>query len=144
MEEIQEIKDLLDKLEANYTAEHTSKIKHNLLLREINSIINMTFLIDNLDEINYILNVISDILLVDVYDMKGKSRKKDVVFARHLFFYFISSNYEIGQETLGKILNKDHATVYYAVKTVTEQKYRFIRAITEVSQIIKIKLKIKN
>jgi len=142
MEEIQEIKNLLDKLEANYTAEHTSKIKHNLLLNKINTLINTKFPVSNIEEINYILSEISDILLIDISAMKSNKRHKDIVFARQIFFYYISMNYDITQARLASILNRDHATVIYSIRVVTEQKSYFFETLKELNK--RVKLKIKN
>lgn len=55
-------------------------------------------------------------------DILGKSRKKDIVLARHISMWLIRSQIDISLEQIGTIFgNRDHSTVVNALNKIDEQ-----------------------
>lgn len=50
----------------------------------------------------------------------GKSRKKDIVMYRFIFFYLIREKYKYTYECIGAYFNRDHATVLHGEKRIRE------------------------
>lgn len=69
-----------------------------------------------------------------IQDLKGKSRKKEVVLVRYIYWYLFKKLYfktkkYTSSARLGCVFEKDHATVLHAYKTIqgrveTEPKFR--------------------
>ena len=57
-----------------------------------------------------------DALGVSYTDMVGKSRKQDVVFARHSISHCLRTREKKSFADIGRIFNRDHATAINAVK----------------------------
>ncbi|MFA9290077.1 MAG: chromosomal replication initiator protein DnaA [Solirubrobacteraceae bacterium] len=69
--------------------------------------------------IEFIQQVISDYLKVPIESIQSKTRKRDVVQARHLSMYFAKKYTNSSLSSIGsKIGKRDHATVLHACKTV--------------------------
>ena len=66
-----------------------------------------------------ILRVISDNLKITIDQMKSDSVDRNVVKARHFVFYFVRSYTKLYLSSIGKLLLKDHSSVSYAYKNVT-------------------------
>ena len=43
------------------------------------------------------------------------SRKKEIISARHLFFYLLANYTYLENSAIAKKYNYDHATIYYAI-----------------------------
>ncbi len=72
--------------------------------------------------IDYILEMVADHFNIPINDILSKSRKGDIVYARHICMYLcrnLTSNSlaEIGN----KIGNKDHTTVLHSINFIEEQ-----------------------
>jgi len=65
------------------------------------------------EELVKILRVICEINDVDIVDVKGKSRNKELVTARREYCYFTCNVSKKSMEKIGAKINKDHATVLH-------------------------------
>jgi len=65
-----------------------------------------------------LITIISNLLDVPESDMKSQSRKSHIVEARHLAMYFIKCLNNTTMVNIGKLLNRDHTTVSYAIERV--------------------------
>lgn len=69
--------------------------------------------------IDYIQNVVSKYFKIPIEDLQSKSRKRDIVQARHTAMYFAKKHTNASLASIGsKIGKRDHATVLHACKTV--------------------------
>ena len=59
---------------------------------------------------------------IDIKDLKGKSRKREIVEARQLAFYILKKNTRLPFAVIGGMLNRDHTTVIHSIKVVTALK----------------------
>ena len=49
-------------------------------------------------------------------NLKTKSRKREVVWARNIYFYFAKKHTKASLDKIGKTVDKDHATVLHGIK----------------------------
>jgi hypothetical protein len=73
----------------------------------------------------YLYNILKDVSIktnISVDVMKGKSRKREVVEARQLFFKRAKEITNLSLSKIGSRLNRDHSTVLYGIKTVNNLK----------------------
>ncbi|MDK7675180.1 chromosomal replication initiator protein DnaA [Weeksella virosa] len=88
--------------------------------------------------IDYIQKTVCDYFKIPIEDIQSRSRKRDVVQARHLAMYFAKIHTKASLKSIGdKIGNRDHATVLHACKTVTnlsETDKIFKRYIEEINK----------
>ena len=66
-----------------------------------------------------ILKIVSDHFGVSEEDMKGKSRKRELVRARQYALMLIKQNTNLSLYATGRMLNRDHATVLHSIGVVT-------------------------
>ena len=80
--------------------------------------------ISNTDRLESLLKVICEKLDVTVQEAKGTIRDAEIVRARQIYCYMAK---EIGYtyKKIGSIINRDHATVIYACKVVSNRKFDF-------------------
>ena len=59
---------------------------------------------------------------ISISSMQGKNRKREIVFARQIYCWLVNKYIKKGDTpsfaTVGSLINKDHATVIHAIKTV--------------------------
>lgn len=67
--------------------------------------------------LNKILDEICLVLDVDKGDVYGKSRKREVVEVRVIYSKLAKQNTYFSLEDIGDIINRDHATIIYYVRT---------------------------
>ena len=72
-------------------------------------------------KIETLLNLVSKVTDIPVSDIKSKSRKREVVTARHTFCYACQNmphlfSKPVSLVSIGDIINRGHATVIYSVK----------------------------
>ena len=68
-----------------------------------------------------IVNVIQQVTGVAPYEMKCKTRKTNVVFARHLCFYFLKECTDLSLREIGEMFGgRDHSTVINGKKRIQE------------------------
>jgi chromosomal replication initiator protein len=71
--------------------------------------------------LNDILNVVASVTEIDKDKIKGKNRKRDLVTARHIFFYIAHKHTKIQLEVIGSVLNRHHATVLHGYHKISNQ-----------------------
>ena len=73
--------------------------------------------------LNNYLNIISDKYGINLKSLKGKTRIREIVEARQLFCATAKHlNPKISYKIIGSIINRDHSTVLYSIKTVKNIK----------------------
>lgn len=65
-------------------------------------------------------NLISEKLGVSKDLLKSKSRKREIVEARQLFFALLKRDSTYSLASIGKLLNRDHATVLHSLRAVRD------------------------
>jgi hypothetical protein len=86
-----------------------------------------------------VLKTVSFISEIEEDEIKAKTRYSAVIAARHAFMYVCHVHLGINCSTVGRFINKDHATVLHAKKKVngyvtmgvTEEVVRVIDAVVE-------------
>lgn len=80
--------------------------------------------ISNTDRLESLLSVICETLEVTVQEAKGNIRDAEIVRARQIYCYMAK---EMGYtfKKIGAIINRDHATVIYACKVVSNRKFDY-------------------
>jgi len=81
-----------------------------------NDICQLTRIID-LDDV---LQVVCSIVKVDKEKVKGFIRKKEFIYARHLYFYFSIGLKRYSSTTIGKAVHKDHSTALYGAGKIRD------------------------
>ena len=86
--------------------------------------VSQTETISKTDRLESILKVVCDKLNVTVAEAKGTIRDAEIVRARQIYCYMAK---ETGYtfKKIGAIINRDHATVIYACKVVSNRKFDF-------------------
>lgn len=101
----------------------------------------MTELLGGAEPVNVTVDKIFAAILnkydVDKDDLVGKSRVKDVAQARHIAIYLIRTITEMSLPNIGKLFNRNHATVISSIDTI-EKKIASSPAIEiEINDLIK-------
>ena len=80
--------------------------------------------ISNTDKLESLLSVICKKLDVTVQEAKGTIRDAEIVRARQIYCYMAK---EMGYtyKKIGTIINRDHATVIYGCKVVSNRKFDY-------------------
>lgn len=80
--------------------------------------------ISNTDRLESLLKVVCDKLDVTVQEAKGTIRDAEIVRARQIYCYMAK---EMGYtfKKIGAIINRDHATVIYGCKVVSNRKFDY-------------------
>jgi len=77
-------------------------------------------------ELTYLLDKVSQYTGVSPNDIRGKERKAEIIFARHLFCYcadkygYNPKNALITLKYIGDFVNKDHATIIFSKRQIKE------------------------
>lgn len=112
------------------------KLKTRYFLVPINTEISN---VDKNNLLNIVLNFVSIETGVSPELIKSSSRINHVVASRRLFFYISNkvSEGKISLQTIGSMVNKDHATVIYSLKTIKDYMSfdsdynRYVNAMTD-------------
>lgn len=66
---------------------------------------------------------------ISLANLKSKSRKKRLVYARQVFCYLGYQHTEAYLSTIGKFLNRTHCNVLYSVNTIEYQRnfYKYMQ-----------------
>ena len=83
-----------------------------------------------------IQKVIEDYYKITHADLMGKSRSKNIAYARQIAFYLCRTILDVPYVELGKKFNKDHSTVLYAVNKI-EQEVLKNRELEEEIEVLK-------
>ena len=70
---------------------------------------------NKLNQINEIKTFIEEEMNID--DMFKKTRRREYVDSRRIFFYILRNRFLLTYEEVGKISKRDHATIIHSVKT---------------------------
>lgn len=65
-----------------------------------------------------IIEAICNSFEIEVEDLKGRSRRGEVVIIRHCIAYVLRKNYLFTLERIGEALGRNHATILNSVKVV--------------------------
>lgn len=68
------------------------------------------------------LQIICEQIGVTEDEVKGRSRKRDYVIARHIFCFVSHLYYNKRLTQIGRILNRDHSSVIHAIKAVCNEQ----------------------
>lgn len=93
------------------------------------------------DILEGLLKVISTDYHIPVFVLEGKSRKREVVFARQVYCWMMKKycmkSYKISLKLIGSYINKNHATVLHSIKTInnlTETNKYILRRIEQTEE----------
>lgn len=67
-----------------------------------------------------IITVVCEHLKLTVEQIRGKSRSKEFVYARHLIFYFLRKHTTLTLKSAGELFNRDHTTVIHALENLQD------------------------
>ena len=75
------------------------------------------------EKINYVDNIIKEIckyysLTQD--QVKGKSRKREIVKARFIAIYIIRTETDFKLSAIGRIFNRDHSTILHSIRIIND------------------------
>lgn len=87
--------------------------------------------------VDKIFNLVEKKYGVKKYDLEGKSRVKDIANARHIAIYLIRNITEMSLPNIGKLFNRDHATVIASIDNVENRMAKFPQFETEINELIK-------
>lgn len=69
-----------------------------------------------------VIHLVTDHTKINLDVILTKTRKREVVVARQIIFYFLRKYSNLSTTAIGKQFNKDHATVLHANKTINNLK----------------------
>ncbi len=99
--------------------------------------------IDSDVSIDFIQKCIAEYFNVTVEELKDKTRKKEIVTARHIAMYFAKEYTSLALKTIGYHFGKrDHTTVLHALEAVNdlmETDKKYLNAIKEIQKRLKMK-----
>jgi len=90
--------------------------------------------------ISSIVNSVVNVTGIEFIKIQSVTRKREILYARHLFCYFARKRTKLSLQEIGNILNRDHATVLHSVKTVKDlltYDREFIEIVPEIENKIK-------
>lgn len=68
-----------------------------------------------------IINNVAKLYNLSINDITGESRKKEIVFARHIIMYILKQEFNMSYKEIGSLLgNRDHTTVMNGVEKTKE------------------------
>ena len=70
-------------------------------------------------------------------ELVGKSRVKEIAQARHVAIYLIRSIVEMSQQNIGKMFNRDHATVISSIEVIEKRRASSNEFERELNNLIK-------
>lgn len=92
-------------------------------------------------ELQRILKAVSEITEISENDILSRIRLKETVLARHLYCYFSCEKTRYSLKSIGKLINRDHASVIHGNKRIIYE----LEYYPEVKHLIKrINFKLKN
>jgi chromosomal replication initiator protein len=70
--------------------------------------------------IEQVLKVVADYYQVDITDLTGRSRNKEIVIPRQMAMYLLREETDASLPEIGEALVRDHTTVMYAREKMTK------------------------
>ena len=89
--------------------------------------------------ISSIVNAVVKSTGIEFSKIQSPTRKRQILYARHLFCYFTRKLTKLSLQEVGDIVNRKHETVMHAVKTVENllsYDKQFIKIVPEIEQLI--------
>lgn len=87
-----------------------------------------------------IMQKVCDFFLMDIEDVRGLSRKRELVVARQLCMYFMKHQTKLSLKSIGAAFSgRDHSTVIYALQTIEDlmsTDKKFTRTVNEVERYL--------
>jgi len=78
---------------------------------------------------------------ITIDEMKGKNRKREIVTARHLFFYFVRRMTQSTWASMGEYLGNDHTTAIHGENKIQDlldiKDESTIEAVTKIEELLK-------
>ena len=76
-----------------------------------------------------VIKRVSERLNIPIFELTGKSRKREIVDANMMLSFLLRSHLKMGLKKIGETLNRDHSTIMYRVKeheklVVSDRVYR--------------------
>jgi len=79
-----------------------------------------------------IVNIVTGLTGISLEQMRSKSKKREIVIARHNAMYFIRKKYpKYSTIKIGKFFNRDHATVLNAIQNVNYNHDKELHELTK-------------
>ena len=73
-----------------------------------------------------IIRAVAEVYNIKVQDLKGDRRHKQLVRPRHVAMWMVRKNTDLSFPEIGRVFERDHATVQHAVKKIEEEHDRDI------------------
>ncbi len=70
-----------------------------------------------------IVDTVSKVTCVSLQDLENDSKKRRLVIARHLCFFYLRKYTDKSLSEIGTLFNRDHTTVMHGIKTVGDLVY---------------------
>lgn len=70
--------------------------------------------------LNKLLHIISEETDINISTLKSCSRKRHIVEARYIYFFLARKLTDFSLSDISSLLNKNHSTVLYGIKTVND------------------------
>lgn len=84
------------------------------------------------NDLNKLVNIISEITNIDTTKIISASRKSDVTLARHIFVFYATLITNVNRTILARYLSRDHATIINSLKWyAANKKYLDVKSISE-------------
>lgn len=96
------------------------------------------------DNVRKIIQTVSEYTKCSIEDILGRSRKGEIVIARHLCVYFCYEIITESEVSIGKWFNRDHSTVYnaaYRVQAYKDTNRRYAKLFNQIKQYLDEELK---
>tara|TARA_R110000868_G_scaffold203612_2_gene451518 strand:- start:1884 stop:2258 length:375 start_codon:yes stop_codon:yes gene_type:complete len=76
-----------------------------------------------------VIKRVSERLNIPIFELKGKSRKREIVDANMMLSFLLRSYLKLSFKSIAKILNRDHSTIIYRVNeheklVISDRGYR--------------------
>lgn len=76
----------------------------------------------NPPEVKVIIEAVSKDSGISIFDILRKTRKREIVTARHLCIYFIKEHTDYSLKSIGRFFSgRDHSTVIHALGSINDQ-----------------------
>ena len=72
-------------------------------------------------DLSFILQEVSERTGISVEEIKGRSRKREIVMARHAFCYIARKGGMFTFKQIGNYIGRDHSTAFNSIDFVTDQ-----------------------
>jgi len=69
----------------------------------------------------YIIDLVCDAYNIKLGQIRSNTQRQEIIIPRQVAMYLIRYKTNISQKQIGMYFGKDHATVYFACKTISNQ-----------------------